>query len=108
MPWESSCTNRVDIDFDKLIWVVVGDFVGFTQRALRNLNGDTTAASGMLSFMKAIHQLTSHLSSFCEDHIDTYVIPFSCRWTGEGWRSVKMGECIVAAVMGWNARWERE
>jgi len=48
------------------------------------------------------------LELLCEDHVGTYVIPFLCRWTGEDWQSVKTGERIQVAVIGWNARPERE
>jgi hypothetical protein len=52
--------------------------------------------------------LDQPLELLCEDHVGTYVIPFPCQWTGEDWRSVKTGERIEAAVIGWNSRSERE
>lgn len=41
------------------------------------------------------------LELLCEDHVGTYVVPFLCRWSNGGWRSVETGERIQATVIGW-------
>ena len=37
----------------------------------------------------------------CEDHRGTYVIPFLCHWTVDGWRNTETKEAIEAMVVGW-------
>jgi hypothetical protein len=37
----------------------------------------------------------------CEDHCGSYVVPFPCSWVNDAWRSMKSGEAIEAAVIGW-------
>lgn len=44
------------------------------------------------------------LELLCEDHVGTYVVPFLCRWSNGGWRSVETGERIQATVIGWRTR----
>lgn len=36
-----------------------------------------------------------------EDHRGTYVIPFACTWTEDGWRNARTGDLIEVAVLGW-------
>jgi len=40
----------------------------------------------------------------CEDHVGTYVVPFPCHWMAGGWRGIKSGEPIEAAVVGWRTK----
>jgi len=40
----------------------------------------------------------------CEDHVGTYVVPFLCHWMAGGWRGIKSGEPIEAAVVGWRTK----
>ena len=37
----------------------------------------------------------------CEDHRGTYVIPFLCYWTDDGWRNAETKEAIEVRVVGW-------
>ena len=37
----------------------------------------------------------------CEDHVGTYTLPYLCYWGKGTWRSIKTGEQIKAAVVGW-------
>ena len=41
------------------------------------------------------------LELLCEDNRGTYVIPFPCHYTRGTWVSIKTGEQIQAAVIGW-------
>lgn len=44
------------------------------------------------------------LEVLCEDHVGTYLVPFSCRWTGDDWTNVETGARIEARVIGWRVR----
>jgi hypothetical protein len=37
----------------------------------------------------------------CEDHVGTYLLPFLCRCTPEGFRNERTGELIEGCVVGW-------
>ena len=37
----------------------------------------------------------------CEDHVGTYLLPFLCRSTPEGFRNEGTGEAITISVVGW-------
>ena len=37
----------------------------------------------------------------CEDHVGTYLLPFLCRGTSEGFRNERTGEAITISVVGW-------
>jgi hypothetical protein len=37
----------------------------------------------------------------CEDHVGTYLLPFLCRRTPEGYRNAWTGELITGSVVGW-------
>ena len=37
----------------------------------------------------------------CEDHVGTYLLPFLCRSTTEGFRNERTGEAITGSVVGW-------
>ena len=37
----------------------------------------------------------------CEDHVGTYLLPFLCRSTAEGFRNEQTGEAITGSVVGW-------
>jgi hypothetical protein len=37
----------------------------------------------------------------CEDHVGTYLLPFLCRSTAEGYRNEKTSELITGSVAGW-------
>ena len=37
----------------------------------------------------------------CEDHVGTYLLPFVCRSTGDGYRNAQTGELIEGTVVGW-------
>ena len=37
----------------------------------------------------------------CEDHVGTYLLPFLCRITAEGYRNQRTGELITGSVVGW-------
>ena len=37
----------------------------------------------------------------CEDHVGTYLLPFLCRSTAEGFRNDQIGEAIMGVVVGW-------
>jgi hypothetical protein len=37
----------------------------------------------------------------CEDHVGTYLLPFLCRKTPEGFRNERTGEAITGSVVGW-------
>jgi hypothetical protein len=39
----------------------------------------------------------------CEDHVGTYLLPYMCRSTQEGFRNDRTGELIQARVVGWRA-----
>jgi hypothetical protein len=43
----------------------------------------------------------------CEDHVGTYLLPYPCRGTAEGFRNEYSGELIEAHVVGWRAPQER-
>jgi 4a-hydroxytetrahydrobiopterin dehydratase len=40
----------------------------------------------------------------CEDHVGTYLLPFLCRLTPEGFRNARTGELIEGRVVGWRER----
>jgi hypothetical protein len=44
------------------------------------------------------------LELLCEDHVDTYVIPFLCRWSNGAWHSFDTNSPIETTVVGWRAR----
>jgi hypothetical protein len=37
----------------------------------------------------------------CEDHNGTYLLPFLCHWSEDGWHNIATGELVEAAVVGW-------
>ncbi len=37
----------------------------------------------------------------CEDHVGTYLLPYPCRSTAEGFRNEHTGELIQGRVVGW-------
>jgi hypothetical protein len=37
----------------------------------------------------------------CEDHVGTYLLPYLCRSTPEGYLNEKTGELITGSVVGW-------
>jgi len=37
----------------------------------------------------------------CEDHVGTYLLPFLCRSTPEGYWNEETGELITGSVAGW-------
>lgn len=37
----------------------------------------------------------------CLDHVGTYVLPFRCLWTEEGWVNAATGLRLDADVVGW-------
>jgi hypothetical protein len=37
----------------------------------------------------------------CEDHNGTYVLPFPCHRSGQGWLNSKTGESVICDVIGW-------
>jgi hypothetical protein len=37
----------------------------------------------------------------CEDHVGTYLLPFLCRHTPEGFRNERTGELIERRIVGW-------
>jgi hypothetical protein len=37
----------------------------------------------------------------CEDHVGTYLLPFLCRSTTQGFRNEQTGEFITGSVVGW-------
>ena len=37
----------------------------------------------------------------CEDHVGTYLLPFLCRCTPEGFRNERTGELIERRIVGW-------
>ena len=37
----------------------------------------------------------------CEDHVGTYLLPYRCRSTAEGFRNERTGELIQGSVIGW-------
>jgi hypothetical protein len=39
----------------------------------------------------------------CEDHVGTYLLPFLCRSTAEGFQNEQTGEAITGSVVGWRA-----
>jgi hypothetical protein len=43
----------------------------------------------------------------CEDHVGTFVLPFLCRTTPEGFKNDRTGERIEADVVGWREPKER-
>ncbi len=43
----------------------------------------------------------SMVEVLCEDHIGTYLLPYLCRSTPEGFRNERTGELIEADVVGW-------
>jgi hypothetical protein len=40
----------------------------------------------------------------CEDHIGTYLLPYPCRSTAEGFRNEHTGEVIQGCVVGWRTK----
>jgi hypothetical protein len=40
----------------------------------------------------------------CEDHVGTYLLPFLCRRTPEGFRNARTGALIEGRVIGWRER----
>ena len=43
----------------------------------------------------------------CEDHVGTFLLPFLCRSTLEGFKNNRTGERIEADVVGWREPKER-
>ncbi len=43
----------------------------------------------------------------CEDHVGTYLLPYLCRSTAEGFQNERSGELIQGRVVGWRAPKER-
>lgn len=43
------------------------------------------------------------LEVLCEDHAGTYVLPYSCIWSGTTWRNAATATAIEARVLGWRA-----
>ncbi len=43
----------------------------------------------------------SPVELLCEYHRGTYVLPFPCHWTDDGWRNTETKEVIEAKVLGW-------
>jgi hypothetical protein len=37
----------------------------------------------------------------CEDHVGTYLLPYPCRSTAEGFRNERTGDFIQGWVVGW-------
>ena len=37
----------------------------------------------------------------CEDHVGTYLLPYPCRSTVDGFRNERTGELIQGRVVGW-------
>ena len=37
----------------------------------------------------------------CEDHVGTYLLPFLCRTTPDGFRNERTGERVEAHIVGW-------
>ena len=37
----------------------------------------------------------------CEDHVGTYLLPFLCRRTPDGFRNERTGELIEGRIVGW-------
>jgi len=50
---------------------------------------------------KAAPESDSLVELLCEDHIGTYLLPFLCRNTAEGFRNTITGELIQVRVVGW-------
>jgi hypothetical protein len=49
----------------------------------------------------AVPEASMLVELLCEDHVGTYLLPFLCRSTAEGFRNVRTGEAIVGSVVGW-------
>jgi len=45
--------------------------------------------------------LESLVEVLCEDHVGTYLLPFLCRRTPEGFRNERTGELIERRIVGW-------
>ena len=37
----------------------------------------------------------------CEDHVGTYLLPYPCRRTADGFRNERTGELIQGRIVGW-------
>ncbi len=44
----------------------------------------------------------------CEDHVGTYLLPYLCRSTADGFRNERTGEVIQGFVVGWRHPTDRE
>jgi hypothetical protein len=41
------------------------------------------------------------LEVLCEDSSGTYLLPYKCHWSGDGWHNSAIGGPIDANVIGW-------
>jgi hypothetical protein len=61
-----------------------------------------TRASRLLGFTTDASPAPDTLVEvLCEDHVGTYVLPYRCRSTAEGFRNERTGELIESSVVGW-------
>ena len=51
----------------------------------------------------AVPEAGTLVELLCEDHVGTYLLPFLCRSTVEGFRNERTGEAITGSVVGWRA-----
>ena len=49
----------------------------------------------------ALPEASMLVELLCEDHVGTYLLPFLCRSTVEGFRNERTSEAIVGSVVGW-------
>jgi hypothetical protein len=45
------------------------------------------------------------VQALAEDHVGTYVLPFSCERIDGEWRSGTTGEAVQARIIGWREFW---
>jgi hypothetical protein len=51
----------------------------------------------------AVPEASMLVELLCEDHVGTYLLPFLCRSTAEGFRNERTGEAVTVVVVGWRA-----
>jgi hypothetical protein len=62
-------------------------------------------AARLAQFVSDRHPAQDSLvEALCQDHVGTYLLPFLCRWTDDGWVNADTGLAIDAEVVGWRMR----
>ena len=66
-------------------------------------NASCVGADIQASISSSVPEAGTLVELLCEDHVGTYLLPFLCRSTAEGFRNERTGEAVTAVVVGWRA-----